>query len=97
MTGGSRRRRRERTEPDDRNSFTGVKVFSATGSDERCELGDKVTAWLAASAHLRIVDAVVLQSSDDSHHCLSVTLFYVDESAANDGGGGGANDGDADG
>ena len=74
------RRRGKKTSAPDPNAFTGVKVFSATGSDERVELGNKVTAWLAASRHRRVVDAVVLQSSDASHHCLSVTLFYVDES-----------------
>jgi hypothetical protein len=78
---GTLRRRTQKTKVADVNSFTGVKVFSATGSEERAQLGEKVTAWMLAASHLRFVDKAVLQSSDASHHCLSVWLFYVDESA----------------
>jgi hypothetical protein len=54
--------------------FTGVKVFSVT-SRYKEELGDKVTEWLQANK-VQVVDTVVSQSSDSSHHCLSITLFY---------------------
>ena len=61
----------------DRDQFHGVKVFTATMSAERAQLGDKIMAWLAASPGVRVVDQVVCQSSDDAYHCLSVVLFYV--------------------
>lgn len=56
--------------------FTGVKVFSATKAKERDDLGEQVTRWLRANADLEIVDRVVMQSSDNEFHCLSVVLFY---------------------
>lgn len=56
--------------------FTGVKVFSATKARERDEIGDLITHWLAANPNLEIVDRVVLQSSDNEFHCLTITLFY---------------------
>ncbi len=56
--------------------FSGVKVFSATKAKEREELGSTVTRWLKANADLRVVDQVVVQSSDSEFHCLSVLLFY---------------------
>jgi hypothetical protein len=57
-------------------AFNGVKVFSATMYQHRAALGDRVTEWLAANQHIRIVDSIVLQSSDSEFHCLSITLFY---------------------
>ena len=57
-------------------SFTGVKVFSATKTKEREELGETVTRWLRSNADLEIVDRVVNQSSDNEFHCLSIVLFY---------------------
>lgn len=57
--------------------FTGVKVFSATLADDRQRLGERVEAWLAHSPDVRVVDKVVLQSSDAAFHCLSITIFYV--------------------
>ena len=56
--------------------FTGVKVFSATKAKEREELGEHVTRWLRANGDLEIVDRLVLQSSDNEFHCLTVVLFY---------------------
>lgn len=56
--------------------WSGVKVFSATVAAERERLGERIAQWLAASPSLRIVDKVVLQSSDRGFHCLSITLFY---------------------
>ena len=56
--------------------FTGVKVFSATKARERDEIGEVITQWLSAHPDLEIVDRVVLQSSDNEFHCLTITLFY---------------------
>jgi hypothetical protein len=56
--------------------FSGVKVFSATKARDRDELGTTVTRWLKANSDLRIVDQVVVQSSDSEFHCLSVVVFY---------------------
>lgn len=64
---------------DDRESamqFTGVKVFSATKAKEREELGETVSRWLRSNADLEVVDRVVLQSSDNEFHCLTIVLFY---------------------
>lgn len=55
--------------------FKGCKVFTATKAKERSELGDAVTAWLAAN-DVEIVDKIVTQSSDSEFHCLSITIFY---------------------
>lgn len=57
--------------------FTAVKVFSATLHQDRQQLGEKVTEWLAANPNVLIVDKVIVQSSDASFHCLSIVLFYV--------------------
>lgn len=56
--------------------FSGVKVFSATKSQDRVRLGEVVTQWLTAHPRVEIVDKHVRQSSDEGFHCLSVTLFY---------------------
>ncbi len=56
--------------------FSGVKVFSATRARDRDELGSNVTRWLKANADLKVVDRVVVQSSDSEFHCLSVVIFY---------------------
>jgi hypothetical protein len=61
------------------NSFTGVKVFSATLQRDRDSLGDRVTEWLAANQSFRVVDGVVRQSSDAEFHCVSITLFYKEQ------------------
>ncbi|MEQ8275712.1 MAG: hypothetical protein RMA76_34220 [Deltaproteobacteria bacterium] len=58
------------------NSFNGVKVFSATKAREREELGETITAWLAANPGVEIVDKIVTQSSDNEFHCLTITLFF---------------------
>ena len=58
-------------------TFNAVKVFSATKQEERQKLGEAVTNWLADQGdRITIVDHVVRQSSDESHHCLSILLFY---------------------
>ena len=63
----------------DKNRFNGVKVFSATMAQERDQLGEKVTAWLAERPEIRVVDTIVTQSSDEAFHCLAITLFYQDD------------------
>ena len=63
----------------DKNNFNGVKVFSATMAQERDQLGEKVTAWLADRPGLLVVDTIVTQSSDEAVHCLAITVFYRDE------------------
>jgi hypothetical protein len=63
----------------DKNNFNGVKVFSATMAQERDQLGEKVTAWLADRPGLLVVDTIVTQSSDEAFHCLAITVFYRDE------------------
>jgi hypothetical protein len=58
--------------------FNGVKVFSATMAQERDQLGEKLTAWLAERPEIKVVDTIVTQSSDEAFHCLAITLFYFD-------------------
>ena len=58
--------------------FNGVKVFSATKAREREEIGEVITQWLRNHPDVEIVDRVVLQSSDNEFHCLTITLFYRD-------------------
>lgn len=53
-----------------------VKVFSATKSKERDELGEMVTRWIAAHPGVEVVDYVVRQSSDSEYHCITIILFY---------------------
>ena len=62
--------------------FTGVKVFSATRAKDREDLGEAITRWLREHPRLRPVDKVVTQSSDREFHCLTVTIFYVDDPPA---------------
>jgi hypothetical protein len=59
--------------------FSGVKVFSATMAQERDQLGEKITQWLAAHPGVQIVDKIVTQSSDEAFHCLAITLFFNEE------------------
>jgi hypothetical protein len=56
--------------------FNCVKVFSATMAQERDQLGEKITQWLAQHPNVEIVDKIVTQSSDEAFHCLAITLFY---------------------
>ncbi len=64
------------------NPFTGVKVFSATMAQERDQLGEKITQWLAAHPGVEIVDKIVTQSSDEAFHCLAITLFFNETKSA---------------
>lgn len=50
--------------------------------DERELLGERITDWLSAHSHLEVVDRVVVQSSDDAFHCLSIVLFYSEQGRA---------------
>lgn len=58
------------------NHFYGVAVFAATMARERELLGERVTAWLSGHPELRVVDAVVTQSSDAEFHCITITVFW---------------------
>ena len=59
--------------------FDGVKVFSATKVRDRLALGELVSEWLRKNPKYQIVDKVVTQSSDREFHCITITLFYVEE------------------
>jgi hypothetical protein len=59
--------------------FNGVKVFSATMVADRDQLGEKVTAWIAAHPEKKVTDLVVTQSSDEAFHCIAITVFYWEE------------------
>jgi hypothetical protein len=61
----------ERSDP-----FTAVKTFSATLRRDRGRLGEQVTEWLDAHRSVSVVDYVIVQSSGDDFHCLSIVLFY---------------------
>ena len=67
---------------EDTNKFNGVKVFSATMAQERDQLGEKVSAWLADHPSCKVIDTIVTQSSDEAFHCLAITLFYWEERPA---------------
>lgn len=57
------------------NSFSSVKVFSATTATDREDLGGKVTRWMNANTDQEVVDRVVRQSSDEAYHCVTIVLF----------------------
>jgi len=42
-----------------------------------------VTRWIAERPTFEIEDIVVTQSSDISHHCLAITIFYREPIQAN--------------
>ena len=52
-----------------------VKVFSATKSRDREQLGERVTAWMAAHPGVEVLRTSVTQTSDSGFHCLSFVLF----------------------
>lgn len=54
-----------------------VKVFSATKSRDRDEMGDKVSRYMVAAlaAGATCVDKQVLQSSDSEFHCLTIIVW----------------------
>jgi len=57
-------------------SIDGVAVFSATTKFQRDCLGQDVTTWLRARPDAEVVAYEVTQSSDASHHCLSILLMW---------------------
>jgi hypothetical protein len=59
--------------------FNGVKVFSATMVADRDQLGEKVTAWIAAHPEKKVTEISVTQSSDEAFHCIAITVFYAEE------------------
>jgi hypothetical protein len=59
--------------------FNGVKVFSATMVADREQLGEKVTAWIAANPNKKVTDIVITQSSDEAFHCIALTVFYWED------------------
>ena len=61
--------------------INGVKTFSATMAPDRARLGDRIEAWMAENPRATVVDTVVTQSSDESFHCLTITLFYWEDLA----------------
>ena len=63
----------------DLNKFNGVKVFSATMAQERDQLGEKITTWLANHPSAKVIDKIVTQSSDEAFHCLAITLFFWED------------------
>ena len=58
------------------SAFRAVKTFCATKAADRDQLGERVTEWLREHSGIEIVDKVVVQSSDNQFHCISVVLFY---------------------
>jgi hypothetical protein len=56
--------------------FNGVKVFSATMFNDRQMLGEKITAWIADNPRNELTEIIVTQSSDESFHCVALTVFY---------------------
>jgi hypothetical protein len=63
--------------------FNGVKVFSATMVADRDQLGEKVTAWIAANREAKkVTDMVITQSSDEAFHCIAITVFFWEDRPA---------------
>lgn len=56
--------------------YDGLEVFSATLATEREKIGTRVTRFLTDHPDLKVINTEVRQSSDASHHCLSVLLFW---------------------
>jgi hypothetical protein len=42
----------------------------------REQLGETVTAWMAANPQLTVTEFIVTQSSDSQFHCVAITVFY---------------------
>jgi hypothetical protein len=63
-------------QPDKR--FNGVKIFAATMHQQRDQLGETVTAWIAANPTKKVTEFVVTQSSDDEFHMVAISVFYVE-------------------
>jgi len=46
---------------------------------DRDQLGEKVTAWMAANAQLKVTDIIITQSSDEAFHCIAITVFFWED------------------
>ena len=57
-------------------AYDGIKIFSATRAAEREKLGEKMEGWSRVNQHLDVVEARVLQSSDNAYHCLTIAVFW---------------------
>ena len=62
--------------------FNGVKVFSATLFNDRQQLGERITAWIADNPQSEVTEIIVTQSSDASFHCVALTVFFRSRSHA---------------
>ena len=62
-------------------AFNAVKVFSATMFEQRGQLGDRVTEWIAANPSVKVTEMVVTQSSDAAFHCIAISVFYSEPTA----------------
>lgn len=62
--------------------FDGVKVFSATLFNDRQQLGEKITAWIADNPRNELTEIIVTQSSDEAFHCIAFTVFYRTQRSA---------------
>ncbi len=58
-------------------TFNAIKVFSATMHQQRDQLGERVTEWIAANPRVTITEFVVTQSSDAEFHMVAITVFYA--------------------
>jgi hypothetical protein len=52
-----------------------VKVFSVTRSRDREAVGERIRNWMRANDAVRVTQAIVVQSSDNRFHCLTIVLF----------------------
>ena len=59
-------------------AFNGLKVFSATMFQQRDQLGEVVTAWIAANPTKKVTEFVVTQSSDAAFHMIAISVFYAE-------------------
>lgn len=51
-----------------------AKVFSATTAAQREAMGDAITKWITSTG-VAIDKFAITQSSDETHHCLTVSCF----------------------
>lgn len=58
------------------SKYSAVKTFCATTSGAREMLGERLTAWLNNHPDVEVVEAVVTQSSDHAHHCVSIVVMF---------------------
>lgn len=61
--------------------FNAVKIFSATMFEQRAQLGERVTEWIAANPKAQVTEFVVTQSSDSAFHLFAISVFYVEPRA----------------